>query len=323
MRAWRGMRVRGRSGIGGRSRRPRVRVAVLGGRLHVDRLAFGLGAVLGGADLYAEPAAGAIIGGDLHGVGEAFELGGERFGLAAERCRRAGCPVGFEDLGHDGRVRADHRAAVALHAQVGFPDRDLQGDGPLLVAAGPGRPGAVGREGDDRELVTVAFEQRRVTRCTKSGASRARRPGRAVRVRRRPGSRPRAVRPGPRRGLDVPAHDLRAAFSPCGLHRFLDPFEREVGGQHVGELEEAGLHDGVDPTAQPEPFGHLVCVDHVQPAAAGQERLLRFARQPLPRAVGVAGSVEQHGRAGRGPLEHVEPVEKTGVVDRDEVGRAI
>ena len=175
-------------------------VAVLGDRRHVDGLALGLGAVLGGTDLDAEPAAGAVVGRDLHGVGEAFELGGEPLGLAAERRRCAFAVGGVEHLGDDGGVGADHRAAVALHAQVGLPDRDLQGDGPLLEAARPRRPGAVGRERADRELVAVAFEDEAGDALHEvGGVIGHRRSGRAAARSRWRGPRSRAARPGRRR----------------------------------------------------------------------------------------------------------------------------
>jgi Pyruvate/2-oxoacid:ferredoxin oxidoreductase gamma subunit/ferredoxin len=46
-------------------------------------------------------------------------------------------------LGLDRRVRADHRAEVALRAEVGLPDRDALRERALLEPAGTGRPGAV------------------------------------------------------------------------------------------------------------------------------------------------------------------------------------
>ena len=39
------------------------------------------------------------------------------------------------------------------------------------------------------------------------------------------------------------------------LHRFLDPGDRLVRRQHAGELEEAGLHHGVDAVAHAHVLG--------------------------------------------------------------------
>ena len=45
----------------------------------------------------------------------------------------------------DGGMGADEGALAALDADVRLPDRDMDGDVPLLVLGGPGRPGAVRR----------------------------------------------------------------------------------------------------------------------------------------------------------------------------------
>ena len=68
---------------------------------------------------------------------------------------------GLEDLHADRGVRADDGALAAVDADVGIPDRDLLGDGPLLVLRRARRERAVDREGGDRQQISVAGHQHR------------------------------------------------------------------------------------------------------------------------------------------------------------------
>src|SRR3954470_23561080 len=99
--------------------------------MHVDRLVFRVRAILGRADVDAQVAAGAVFRSYLDGEGLALEfeaLVGGRF----ERGGRAGEVGRVIDLGADRRMRTDEDALVALDADLGVPDRDLDGDVPLL-----------------------------------------------------------------------------------------------------------------------------------------------------------------------------------------------
>ena len=159
-------------------------------------------------------------------------------------------------------MRADHRAAVALHAQVGFPDRDLQCDGPLLVAAGSCRPRPIGRERADRETVAVIFQQQPGDALHELGGvvghGGTPQPG---------GVRDRGHRDlvhGRGGGIDgggVATNDLGAPLSPCRGDRFLHPRGRVVEREHSTQREEAHLHDRVDPTPEPVLLRKPVRVD--------------------------------------------------------------
>ena len=129
-------------------------------RRHADGLALGVGLVLGRAERDAERAARAVLGRDLDRVAEALEVGGaERVGLVSGR--RLLEERGLEDLGADRGVGADQRALVALDAQRRLPDRDLGRDVALLPLGRRGRPGAVDREGRDRQPVALAGDDHR------------------------------------------------------------------------------------------------------------------------------------------------------------------
>ena len=137
-----------------------LEVAVRLDGLHVDGLVADLGLALGRADVDAHAAAGAVVGRDLDGepvVGQVVR--------AELPCymKPAGAPAtacGREDLHADRGVRADDGALAAVDADVGIPDRDLLGDGPLLVLVRAGRERAVDRQRADRQQVALAGHER-------------------------------------------------------------------------------------------------------------------------------------------------------------------
>ena len=133
-------------------------VAVLEDGLQVERLVPGLGLGPARADLDAEAAAGAVVGGHLDGQQMTGELlGAEGLGEESRGSRLDG--LGSEDLHPDRRVRADDRALPAVAADGGIPDRDLGGDGPLLEARGPRGEAAVGRHRRDRQGLAPVGDQ--------------------------------------------------------------------------------------------------------------------------------------------------------------------
>ena len=93
---------------------------------------------------------------------------------------------------------------------------------------------------------------------------------------------------------------------------------RLVAGEHTGEGEEAGLHDGVDPPAHPGGLGNLHRVDDVELQLLLQHRLLELARQLVPQLVRGIRRVDQHHRSGRRQLEHVQPVDELELVHAHE-----
>jgi hypothetical protein len=73
-----------------------------------------------------------------------------------------------EDLGADGRMRANENALAALRAQVGFEHRNLQGQIALFVFGGAERPRTIGREQRNRQRVALAGDHRQGQACGQS-----------------------------------------------------------------------------------------------------------------------------------------------------------
>ena len=86
------------------------------------------------------------------------------------------------DLLADDGVRANHDAFAALDAQVGFPDRDLQGDVALFPLGGAGGEGAVDGNGDHGQVVAVEGDDLRRGRSRTNSGARRGRPARRVTV---------------------------------------------------------------------------------------------------------------------------------------------
>ena len=117
--------------------------------------------------------------------------------------------------------------------------------------------------------------------------------------------------------------DDRAAPLAVGVcDRVADRGERVVERHEVGEREEARLHDRVDLAGKPDVAGDAVGVDDVHVEALVEDLLLHLAGKVVPRVVGRVRAVQQERRAGLGEAEHVDAVEETELVTRDEVGVA-
>ena len=150
-------------------------VEVLEAILHVDRLDGGVVRAVRGTVLHAHAAAGAVFEVDLQREA--------RFGIAArvdrrglEGLRRAGQPALVVVLGANHAVWTDDRALAALDAEVGFPDRHVVGDVPLLVARRADRIRPVHRQRADGKRVATHRQDRRRSR---RGRTRAPNRGRA------------------------------------------------------------------------------------------------------------------------------------------------
>ncbi len=302
---------------------PVLVLALAQGRLgsHVQGLASGLCLVLGRADFHAQRAARAVLGCYLDGVGHALreflELG--RHALEGRGC--AGQQLLVVDLLADDGVRADHDALAALDAQVGFPNRDFQGDVAFFPLRGAGREGAVHRHGAHGHV--VAFE----------GQHRAEHVLDEVRRFGRDDGPARDLGGGLRRNLDleqvldgridggkVLLHNGFAALAVGLLDGVLDLGDGLLARQDAADGEEGGLHDGVHAAAHAGLFGHIVAVDHVELELLLDDLLLDFHRQLVPDLIGPEQAVEQEDAAGLGIFEHLELLEEVELVAGHEVG---
>jgi hypothetical protein len=209
-------------------------LAVIAEGLGDEGLAPGLEAVFGGAHRHAEPAAGAVLGGDLHGVVEPRGRVLEVARHGAKTLRRADEGGGVKHAGLDGRVGADHRAEVALHAEVGLPDGDVPGEGALLVLARADGPGAVGGKRRHGKVVAVAFEDEPRDALHEVGRVGGHGRGTQPYARRRGGYGHREERrAGGFESLDVAADDLLAAAAPGVFHRAPEVLHRLGLGQYA------------------------------------------------------------------------------------------
>ena len=119
---------------------------------------------------------------------------------------------------------------------------------------------------------------------------------------------------------EVAGDDRLAALRVGLLDEALDPGDRLVRRQDAGELEEARLHDRVDPAAHPGLVGDRERVDHPEVDLLVDEQLLDAARQVIPDLVGPVRGVEQERRAVLRRLEHLGLAEQPELVAGNEVG---
>ena len=106
-----------------------------------------------------------------------------------------------------------------------------------------------------------------------------------------------------------------------GLGRaVLGQSQRLLHREHVGQPEEAGLHDRVHPLAEPGGAGHRGGIDGVDVQALGQNHRLHRGRQVLPQLISRIRRGQQHGGAGLGHVQHRQLAQQPELVDGDEVG---
>ncbi len=119
----------------------------------------------------------------------------------------------------------------------------------------------------------------------------------------------------------VVAVDDRAAalLAIHSLNLGLDFVDGLFRRNHVGQLEEAGLHHGIDADAQVGLLGHLVGVDDVELQLLFNNLLLHFAGQVVPHLVGAVRTVEKERRSRQGHREHVDPLGELELVAGHEV----
>ena len=216
-------------------------------RRHVDRLVAFFFLALRRAGVHAESATGAVIGSDLD-ASLLFRIfltlpvhDGEGFGSVFELLR-------IDRLHTDGRMRTDQRAKATLNAERAIPDRNVLGNTSLFVLRRGSGEGTVDRQGRDGQLVATVGDDRAEHFFDELGSVAL-------------GTRVTGFGGGDRTGHfqlvesvdgtvnrgEVARDDLASTLFAVGLFNGrLDRGDRFVLGQHVGELEEAGLHDGVD-----------------------------------------------------------------------------
>ncbi len=289
---------------------------------HVDGLDAALLQALRRADLDAQAATGAILDVHLQGVArlrEATRI--DRRGLEAFRgFFQPGLGV---KLGADHPMRADEAAIAALDADVRLPHRHEGGDVALFPLRGAGGIGAVHGQHGNRQLVALPRHHHRRHFLHELGRLR-RHDGRhfdgAVgllwqfdRVKCRQGLVHRDI---------VFLHHVLALFAIGLLDRLLDLGDGLVFGQHAGDGEEAGLHDGVGAAAHAGFLRNLRGVNHIKLYPQVDDPLLQAARQMPPHLIRAMRAVEQEGRAGAGAGQHVDLLGEDELVAADEAGRA-
>ena len=111
-------------------------------------------------------------------------------------------------------------------------------------------------------------------------------------------------------------------LAPLGVRLLDERFDlrdRLVWRQDAGELEEARLHDGVDPAAHPGFVRDGQRIDHPEVDLLVDQQALDATGQAVPDLVRAVRSVEQERRAVLGGLEHLRPAEHPELVTGDEV----
>ena len=280
----------------------------------------GVALVLGGADFHAEVAARAVLGSHLQGVLLALVLGTLVVdGLEGPRGTSEG--GGVIDLGPDGGVGADHHTLVALDADAGVPLGDLERNVALLPLGGADRPGAVDGEGTHGEQVALALHHHSADALDELRGLGGHRGG------------PHAggggsggdghfveVGQGLVHGVEVLLDDRITLLAVGLLDGLLDLGDGLLAGQHAGDGEEAGLHDGVDAHAHAGVLGHFVGIDDVELELLAGDGFLDFLGQGRPDGVLAVGGVQQEGGTVHRRLEHLVLLEEAGLVAGDEVG---
>ena len=126
---------------------------------HIDGLDLRILAIFCRAHFHAQVAAGAVFRGDLQYV----FLPAHIAGLDVQRVQTGRGVLHLfrcDHFGADRRVRAGGDAVVALRTQRFLPDGDLFGDVAFLPARGAHGPGAVRRQGGDRQRIAETGQHR-------------------------------------------------------------------------------------------------------------------------------------------------------------------
>ena len=121
-------------------------------------------------------------------------------------------------------------------------------------------------------------------------------------------------------GREVACDDRLPSLRVGLLDERLDLGDGLLGRQDAGELEEARLHDGVDPAAHPGLVRDGEGIDHPEVDVLLDELALDSAGQVVPDLVRTVWRVEQERRSVPGRLQHLGPAQHPELVTGDEVG---
>ena len=257
-------------------------------RLHGQRF------LLGRADVDAASAAGAVIGRDLHAVLILSQPSGL---LGLEAGRSVLLLVFIQQHGADGGMGADERTLVALDALGHIPLGNVHSRAALFVLGGARMPGAV--------LQTVLLHNGHRQAVALLTVHHIHYLTDEVRCLPRHG-RILSISP---RGGDSHLHQLVDAVLDGGVvhvHHGLPLLliiglidgvlhlgHRLLQRDHIGQLEEGSLQNGVGAAAQPQLTGDLDGVDGVEPGFLLRQGALHGGGQVLLQTLGVPRAVQQ------------------------------
>ena len=219
-------------------------------------------------------------------------------------------------------MRADQRAQVTLHTLGHVPSRNLHGDAALLVLGGAGRHNAVSRNRGNRQLVAFLSEDRLDEVLVVLVALDLHRNSAGSGI--RPLGRDLHLAQAGDRDIDripVLLHDgvalLAVGLLGIRLHVLVSLLVRD----DVGQLEERGLHDGVDAVAHANLRRQIDGVDGIELDVLLSELLLHGSRQVRVELFIAPLAVEQERAAILQGGEHVVLRHIRRVVAGGEVSR--
>ena len=252
--------------------------------------------LLGGADVHAATAAGAVIGRDLHTVLILAQVCAA--GLLGLEAGRGVLRLGLvQQHGSDGSVGAHQRALVALNALGHIPLGHIHGSAALFILGGAGVPGAVLQavllHDGNRQTVALLAVHHIHYLADEVGSLALHR-------------LILGLRPG---GGNCDLHQLVDAVLDGGnvhVHHGLTLLliiglidgvlhlgHRLLQRDHIGQLEEGGLQNGVGAAAQTQLTGDLDGVDGVEPGFLLRQGALHGSGQVLLQTLGVPRAVQQ------------------------------
>lgn len=271
------------------------------------------------ASVYAHFAAQAVERADLHTIFVTFCCACARFG--DEAYRLVGQNFRFLENRADSGVRAYERAAVALYAVFRDPVRNERSNAAFFVLSGAGRDGAVCRECGYRQAVAVLSEDR------SNEVSEVFVVGKSYRSRAFGGGCPafRIMHFLQVGNCVVHASVVhvyyRVAFFAvglfdCGFHVAF----RFLVRNDVGQLEESGLHNGVDAFFGSDFVNNLLTVQSVELNVAFGDDVLHGSRKLSVHFFRSPDAVEKERAAFFDAFEHIVAGNVALVVASEEVG---
>ncbi len=276
--------------------------------------------VLGRADPGAQGTARAVLRRHLNRV-----LGARKIlGLVVDCFVGVWCAVKFCRVVYfdaNSGMRADQYALVALDAEFLVPGRDFNRDVAFLPLGSAQRPGAVRREGRNRQHIALvgqhhcgdSFDQIGCVLGDDRGAAPLGRNSfrdiHLVKI-----GQGRVDRP------EVEIDDL-VTFRAVGLlDRALDLGDGLVAGQNSGDREEAGLHDRIGSATHAAVLSDRSCIDTVDLEPSLDNCFLHFQRKSVPGFFRREGRVDQEGRPGLRVFKDIVLVQEDPLVAGDKVG---